>query len=172
MEKLLAMESIIGSEEPSLDLSIKTFINSDGTVDGEIRIGNLLEEWRTLEGLIYLESFLSRVMRDVGPITAEGSYWICFGVRFGPSNEAEAGDLADLYKRFRGLFQAATHATQADMPASIQTNISTGLTVIVRALMDRRGLPPAMVFVRFTYSPDGERPQRYEGERPVKQLKD
>lgn len=173
MSKLVDMENLIHSLFPDLDLSIKTFINSDGTVDGEIRIANLPDDWRSsTEGLVLLNEFLVNVMSEVGPITEEGSYWVAFGVRFGPSTEAEAGDLAEIYKRFRGLFQAATHTTPADSLPSIKTNITNGLVVIVRALMERRGLPPAVVFIRFTYSPNAHRPQRYEGERPVKQLKD
>ncbi len=173
MAKLVAIENEIYALLPGLDVSIKTFINQDGTVDGEIRIADLPDDWRSsTEGLVNLNAFLVDVMSMVGPITEEGSYWVAFGVRFGPSTEAEAGDLAELYKRFRGLFQAATHSTPADSLPSIKTNITNGLVVIVRALMEKRGLPPAVVFIRFTYSPNAHRPQRYEGERPVKVIKE
>lgn len=173
LDKLLQAQIFVSETQPKILVGIKSFLNQDGSVDGEIRLSNLPEEWTgSPEGLVLLNSFLSDVMNRVGPITEPGSYWVAFGVRFGPSSESEAGELAEIYKRFRGLFQAATHATPASIMSSIITNITNGLAVIVRALMVRRGSKPSVIFIRFTFTPDGARPQRYEGERPVSPIKD
>lgn len=146
-------------------ITIKTFINSDYTVDGELRI-TLPNDWRDEEGRVRLLEFLSHIMRSVGPLVrAElgGAFWVAFGVRFGPASDAEVGDLAELYKRFRGLFQVATYATEAGILTAIIINV-TNLGVVLKSLMEKRGVPPAVIFVRFTWTPDGARPARYEGE--------
>ena len=52
-------------------------------------------------------TFLSRVLNAVGvlvPGDEGGNYWISVGVRFGPQTDAERGDLAEMYKRYRGMF--------------------------------------------------------------------
>jgi hypothetical protein len=152
---------------PGLETGLKTFINADGSVDGEIRIAGLPDEWRVPEGVPKLAEFASQMLRAVGTLAAGeegGAYWISIGVRFGPQNETEIGDLAEMYKRHRGLFQVAAHATEASLISGLMNNV-VAMESIVKALMEKRGLPPAVIFIRFTWTPDGSRPERYEGER-------
>lgn len=158
---------ILGREVEGLDLGLKSFINMDRTVDGEIRIGNLLEEWRTIEGIPSLMELLSTILRRVGvlqPGEEGGAYWISIGIRFGPQNDADVGDLAEIYKRFRGMFQVSSYATDASDRSGFQ-NAIVAFGTIVRSMMANRGLPPAVVFLRYTWTPDGNRPGRYEGEK-------
>ncbi len=44
-------------------------------------------------------------------------------------------------------------------------NAIVAFEMIVKSLMDKRDIPPAVVFVRYTWTPDGSRPGRYEGEK-------
>jgi hypothetical protein len=160
------MEALSERSNVGLDVTIKTFINQDGSVDGEVRIGNLPEEWKTEDGLVLLEEWLSQVLRNVGLLVESGEggrYFISIGVRFGPNTEAEIGNLAELYRRFKGLFQVAAHPTWMGMVSGIQNNVAS-LGIIIKSLMQRRGLPPSAVFIRLTWTPDGKSPGRYEGE--------
>jgi hypothetical protein len=159
--------AILASGHGELALAVKSFINSDGTVDGEIRIGELLEYWRTAEGIPDLMAFLSSVLTAVGtlvPAGEGGRYWISIGVRFGPQTDAERGDLAEMYKRYRGMFQVASYALDLGLRGGI-ANAIIAFEMIVKSLMEKRGLPPAVVFVRYTWTPDSARPGRYEGEK-------
>ena len=158
------MEAMIWS---GADLGLKSFINQDGTVDGEVRASGLPEEWRTEEGRAELEEFLSDAMTEGGvlvPGEEQGGYWLSVGVRFGPQTDAEVGDLAEMYKRFRGLFQVATYPVDASLRAALG-NAVVGVGLMIKSLIEKRGLPPSVVFVRVTWTPTGERPSRYEGEK-------
>jgi hypothetical protein len=157
----------IAAESPELSLTLKSFINIDMTVDGEIRIGELPELWRTEEGFPELMAFLSRVLTAVGvlvPGKEGGRYWISIGVRFGPQTDAERGDLAEMYKRYRGMFQVASYSLDLGMRGGI-ANAIVAFEMIIQALMEKRGIPPAIVFIRYTWTPDGSRPGRFEGEK-------
>ena len=152
---------------PGLELSLKTFINVDGTVDGEIRIADLPDDWRSEEGIPELMEFLSQILRAAGTLTPgieQGAYWVSIGVRFGPQNDAEVGDLAEMYKRYRGMFQVASYPLDASSVSGLQ-NAIVAFGMIVRSLMEKRGLPPAVVFIRYTWMPDGSRPGRFTGEK-------
>lgn len=154
-------------EVPTLDINIKTFINSDLTVDGETRMANLPEDWRTEEGIPMMMEILSRVLGRLGlvmPGDEGGAYWISIGVRFGPQSDAELGDLAEMYKRFRGMVQVSSYPTSLSIPSGAQ-NAIVAFGSITRAFMTKHGLPPAVVFVRVTWMPDGSRPGQYEGEK-------
>jgi len=157
----------IQSESFGLTLGMKSFVNVDMTVDGEVRIGDLPEEWRSGDELVELMAFLSRVLSAVGLIVpgAEGGrYWISIGLRFGAQTDAEKGDLAEMYKRYRGMFQVASYALDLSMRGSLG-NAIVAFEMIARSLMEKRGLPISVVFIRYTWTPDGQRPGRYEGER-------
>ena len=146
---------------------MKTFVNADGTVYGEVRLSDLPEEWRGGDDLVGLMAFLSDVLTGVGLLVAGaegGGYWISIGVRFGAQTDAERGDLAEMYKRYRGMFQVASYALDLSRQGSIG-NAIVAFEMIVRSLMEKRGLPISVVFVRYTWTPDGVRPSRYEGER-------
>lgn len=163
------MLEAMAAERPELELTLKTFINRDLTVDGEVRISHLPEEWREEGGAILIGEFLSRILRTMGELVpgAEGGvYWISIGVRFGPQSEAEPGaeDIKEIYKRYRGLFQVAVHPTNASYPDGIQNNVA-GIVDIIKKISVRRSMPPSAILVRFTWTPDGTRPERYEGER-------
>lgn len=157
-----------------VDLGMRTFINADLTVDGETRIAQLPDEWRTPEGIPAVMELLSQILRQIGilvPGEEGGAYWISIGIRFGPQNDAEVGDLAEMYKRYRGMFQVASYPTTAGDPSGLQNPI-VAFGMIVRSLMEKRGLPPAVVFVRLTWTPDGQRPGRYGGEKGVTPAKE
>lgn len=164
------MELVVGNIQAQgldLTLALKTFINVDMTVDGEVRIGELPELWRTEEGLTDLMAFLSRVLKAAGtlvPGDEGGRYWISVGVRFGPQTDAERGDLAEMYKRYRGMFQVASYSLDLGMKGGIM-NAIIAFEMIVKSLMEKRGIPPAVVFVRYTWTPDGTRPGRYDMEK-------
>jgi hypothetical protein len=150
-----------------LELGLRTFINADLTVDGELRMAMLPDDWRTPEGIPEVMELLSQILRRLGTLTAGdegGAYFISIGVRFGPQNDSEVGDLAEMYKRYRGMFQVASYPTMAGEAAG-QQNAIVAFGSIVRALMDKRGLPPAVIFVRVTWTPDGSRPGRFGGEK-------
>lgn len=159
------LEGVVAAQL-GLDTGVKSFINQDGSVDGEVRIGNLPDDWRVPDGLPQLKEFLSTLLRQVGdlkPGPEGGAYWISIGVRFGPNNESEIGELAELYKRHRGLFQVASYALDASIQSAAQ-NAVVAIGEIVKAIMTRRGLPPSVIFIRYTWTPDGVRPHRYTGE--------
>lgn len=163
-----ALMDLASTSMPTLELSIKSFINADGSVDSELRFGNLPDEWRDGEGTPALMAFLSQMLRVVGTLEPDaegGKYWISIGVRFGPQDESEAGELAELYKRHRGMFQVASHALQTDMTSGLQ-NAVVSIGTIVKSLQSRRGLPPSVIFIRITWLPVTDtRPHRYEGEK-------
>lgn len=162
---------------PGMDLAIKTFANADGTVDGELRVGNLPEDWRTEDGLLEMVSSLSVVFESFRPFDKDppmgGRFWISFGVRFGPQNDAEMEDLAKLYKRFRGMLQTGTYPTPAWHLSAILNSLvveNQGFRVIVNGLMNHYGIPPTVILIRFIWTQargkGGEviRPGRYADE--------
>ena len=169
---LVTLQSSISLLEPGLDLGIQTFINKDGTVDGELRISNLPEDWRTVAGIQEMLFTLSNAFTTFPAFDARpsmgGAYWASFGIRFGPQNEAEIGELAALYKRHRGLFQIGTYPTPAWNTGPLQIALvsdTVGLRAMATSLLSKRGLPPTVVLIRFIWTPDGLRPSHYSGEK-------
>lgn len=171
-EKLISIQSSIGLLESGLDMAIQSFTNVDGTVDGELRISNLPEEWRTVAGVSMLIATLSSAFRTFTPFDSVpsmgGAFWAAFGIRFGPQNEAEIGELVELYKRYRGLFQIGTYPTPAWSTGPIQlalTGQEVGLRAMITSLYKARGYPPSVILIRFIWTPDGARPGHYKGEK-------
>lgn len=165
-QQLGAILEAIVSSGFGLSAGMKTFINGDGTVDGEVRIGDLPDDWRVEEGVVLLKEFLSTILRQVGdmvPGEEGGRYWISIGVRFGPSNETEIGVLAELYKRHRGLFQVVSYSLDAGIPSAPQ-NAVVAIGDIIKAIMVKRSMPPTAIIIRYTWTPDGVRPSRFAGE--------
>lgn len=161
-EKLAGLMEYIKIMFPELSLLISTFINSDGTVDGELRCGNLPENWRDITSDLSIISDLSMIFQSFrafpeNPVMG-GKFWFTVAVRFGPQNEMEAGELAELYKRFRGMFQIGTYPTQASHLTQIQKAITLGLRAMLEGLADKRGLPPSVILLRFVWIPSNERP--------------
>jgi hypothetical protein len=170
--KLVELQGLLELLQPGLDTAVQSMINYDGTVDGELRIGDLPAEWREAEGVPLLIATLSSAFRSWRPFAAQpvhgGAYWVSFGVRFGPQNESEIGELAELYKRFRGLFQIGTYPAPAWNTGPIQivlTSDRAGLRSMVQTLLEKRGLPPTNILVRFVWTTDRQRPGHYRGEK-------
>jgi hypothetical protein len=161
------MEVVGGAVEGS-DVAVKSFVNADGSVDGELKVSELPDDLRTDEGAAELTAILSEVFRAFRPFPTNpsmgGKFWVSFAMRFGPQNESEIGKLAELYKKFRGLFQVGTYPAAAWHPTPIQLALTTGLKTIVEGVMRRQGYPPSVVLVRFTWTPDGRRPGHLAGE--------
>jgi hypothetical protein len=158
--------------EGGLDMAVQSFINTDGSVDGELRVGSLPDEWRTPAGVPLLVATLSNAIRSVAVFDSRpsmgGAFWASFGVRFGPQNESEVGELVDLYKRHRGMFQIGTYPTPAWGMGALQVAITgdtVGLRAMVASLLNKRGLPPSQILIRFVWTPDGKRPAHYAGEK-------
>jgi hypothetical protein len=158
--------------ESGLDFGIQTFINKDGSVDGELRISNLPDEWRSQAGVQPMVFTLSNAFTNFPPFDAPpsmgGAFWASFGIRFGPQNEAEIGELAAMYKRYRGLFQIGTYPTPAWSTGPLQIALvsdTVGLKAMASSLMSKRGLPPTVLLIRFIWTPDGMRPAHYSGEK-------
>jgi hypothetical protein len=153
--------------EPGLAMSIKSFVNADATVDGELRVSNLPEEWRTLEGVPFIESALSNAITYMGgfpwPSPVGGRFWVSFGLRFGPKNQAEIEEMAKFYKRFRGLFQVGAYHVQAHDTGAIRAN-SLAIRMFIERVWERRDLPPVQILVRFVWTPTGKNPGRDVGE--------
>ena len=175
--KLATLLGLINMTEGGLDMAIQSFINGDGSVDGELRISSLPERWRDPRGLPDLIATLSSAFQtfpvfDKSP-SFGGGFWATFGVRFGPQNETEAGELADLYKRFRGLFQIGTYPSPAWNSGPIQiaiTDDKMGLRSMIHSLEAKRGIPPSAILIRFLWGPEWShnsrmRPGHYKGEK-------
>jgi hypothetical protein len=97
-----------------------------------------------------------------------GAFWATFGIRFGPQNDAEVGELANLYKRYRGLFQIGTYPTPAWGQGAVQVALTAdnvGMRAMIESLLAKRGLPPTVILIRFVWTPDGVRPAHYKGEK-------
>jgi len=167
LEKLTSLQDTIIVLEPELDASLKSFINANGTADVELRLRNLPDLWRTFDGQPALGSALSEAVRVMGAFPRQpamgGAFWVSFGVRFGPKNEFEVEMMAKFYKRFRGLFQVgAYHTTASALPAIL--NNAASVRSLVENIWEKRDLPPAQVLVRIVWTPDGQRPGRFQGE--------
>ena len=175
--KLATLLGLIDMTEGGLDMAIQTFINGDGSVDGELRINRLPDRWRMPRGLPELIAALSSAFQTFPVFEKEppfgGGFWVTFGVRFGPQNETEVGEMADLYKRFRGLFQIGTYPTPAWNLGPIQiaiTDDKVGLRSMIRSLEAKRGIPPSSILIRFLWGPEWAynsrlRPGHYKGEK-------
>jgi hypothetical protein len=157
LSKLDEAAGLVTMMFPSTSLAIKSAINSDWTVDGELRVDNLPDELRTMDGMLEIISLLSEAFRAFRPFPQVpdmgGKFWVSFGVRFGPNNETEIGKLADLYKKFRGLFQTGTYPSFAWNLASIQSSIALGLKIIFEGVANRMGVPPSTLLIRFVWTP-------------------
>ncbi len=170
MDWLDGLWMLLEGENLGLDMRLKSFLYQDGSVDTELRIQDLPFSWTDeVDGLREITAVLSRLLRERGPIVPEtegGQHWVSMGLRFGPQTDGEAGadDLAELYKRFRGLFQVAAYPTFADVGSGLQNNVLS-LSVIMKSMMERRGTTPSVLLIRLTWTPDGLRPGRYKGER-------
>ena len=151
-------------------MSLKSFVNADATVDGELRIINLPDEWRKVSGLPELMGVLSKSINQMGdfPVapTMGGAFWISFGLRFGPKDQREIEEMAKFYKRFRGLFQVGAHHTTAQQLPAIRNN-ALAIRMLIERVWARRELPPAQLLVRVVWTPDTKHPGRYAGEEGV-----
>jgi hypothetical protein len=166
-EKLVQLMTAFSIIAPDLELAMKSMLNSDGSVDSEVRIGNFPDEWRVPDGLPELAAVFSEALAQMGvilPGPEEGGYFITIGSRFGPQDESELEILAMLYKHWRGMFQTAVHPTSAEARDSIQNQV-VGIRLILKSLLKTWGVPPATVFIRIIWTPDGVRPERFGGER-------
>jgi len=176
--KLVWILEYIEQMFPGMDMAIKTFVNADGTVDGELRIGNLVPDWQGEDGAGWMVAALSEMFRAFPLFDKEpsmgGRFWVSFGLRFGPQNDADLGELAELYKRFRGMFQTGSYPAPADEQARIQTAL-VGLKTIIDGVMSEHGISHAVILIRFiwTYKRDKkdriEQPGRYEDEMGSKE---
>jgi hypothetical protein len=171
-EKLLSLLDGIALLQSDLDMAVQTFINRDGSVDGELTIRNLPDEWRDEDGIRLLIATLSsalRTFRAFDPKPAMGgAFWATYGIRFGPQNESELGELAELYKRHKGMFQIGTYPMHASGTGSLQIGLAgenVGLRAMLESLLRKRGLPPTVILIRFIWTPDGQRPGHYKGEK-------
>jgi hypothetical protein len=168
LAKLTLLMGEVAAFVEGADVAVKTFINSDGSVDGELRVAEMPDELRSEDGAAELVAILSEVFRAFRPFPATppmgGKFWVSFAMRFGPQNETEVGKLAELYKKFRGLFQVGTYPAAAWHPTPIQLALATGLKTIVEGVARRQGYPPSVILIRFTWTPDGRRPAHLQGE--------
>ena len=164
LSKLEEVMGLVAMMFPETSMAIKSAINSDWTVDGELRVDRLPDELRTMDGMLEIISLLSEAFRAFRPFPQVpdmgGKFWVSFGVRFGPSNETEAGDLADLYKRFRGLFQTGTYPAFAWSLSAIQMAIAPGLRTIFEGIARKMGIPPATLLIRFVWTSGPRQPWR------------
>jgi hypothetical protein len=170
--KLLAVQDSLAAIQGGLGMSVQTFVNLDGTVDGELRVTELPDEWRKMRGIPLLVATLSNALRTVIVFDRKppfgGAFWATFGLRFGPKNQSEIGEMVELYKRHRGLFQIGTYPTPAWGQGALQVAITgdtVGLRAMIQSLMKKRGLPPVEILIRFVWTPDGKRPAHYRGEK-------
>jgi hypothetical protein len=168
LAKLAGLMGMVGTMVEGSDVAVKSFINADGSVDGELKVAELPDELRSEEGAAELVATLSEVFRAFRPFPASppmgGKFWVSFAMRFGPQNETEVGKLAEIYKRFRGLYQVGTYPAAAWHPTPIQLALATGLKTIVEGVARKQGFPPSVILIRFTWTPDGRRPGHVAGE--------
>jgi hypothetical protein len=161
------MEIEVARAGLGLVTDIKSFVNRDGTVDAELRISDLPDEWKVEDGGPFISEFLSEIFQQLGTLKDTddgGRFWVSVGFRFGPSNESEIGELAELYKRHRGLFQIASYPVSAALASGLQNAVAASGTMAT-SLGESRGLYPAVVIVRLTWMPSGQNPSRYKGEK-------
>ena len=164
--------------EPGLAMGISSMVNNDGTVDGELTVGNLPDEWKELEGVPSLVATISGAFAAFHPFERYpemgGSFWMSVVVRFGPDNSTELELAASLYKKHHGMFQIGTYPTRADHRTPMQmclTDDKVGLRSMVSSLMSKRGWPPTALLFRFSWGsewhPDvaGKRPGHFIGEK-------
>jgi hypothetical protein len=169
--KLMQLGDLITLSERDLGTDVKTFINQDGTVDGELRLSNLPDEWRTRDGLGAIMATLSEALRGAGAFPAKpscgGAFWISFGLRFGPKDMTEIQDWAKNYKRFRGLFQIGAHHTNAQNLAAMLNN-AVAVRMFIDRVWEKRELPPVQILIRIVWTPTKVQPGRFAGEEGLK----
>jgi hypothetical protein len=157
LSKLEEVMGLVTMMFPTTSMAIKSAINSDWTVDGELRVDGLPDELRTMDGMLEIISLMSEAFRAFRPFPQVpdmgGKFWVSFGVRFGPNNETEIGKLEELYKKFRGLFQTGTYPAFAWSLAAIQSAIAPALKTIFEGVATRMGVPPATLLIRFVWTP-------------------
>ena len=170
IEKLDRFMGALSSLESELEMSLKSFVNVDSTVDGELRIANLPDAWRVVSGLPELMGVLSTAINEMGAFPVlplmRGAFWISFGLRFGPKNHREIEEMAKFYKRFRGLFQVGAHHTTAQQLPAIRNN-ALAIRYLIERVWARRELPPSQLLVRVVWTPNTKHPGRYAGEEGV-----
>ena len=157
LSKLEEVMGLVTMMFPTTSMAIKSAINSDWTVDGELRVDRLPDELRTMDGMLEIIALMSEAFRAFRPFPQVpdmgGKFWASFGVRFGPNNETEIGKLEELYKKFRGLSQTGTYPAFAWNLSSIQSAIAPGLKTIFEGVATRMGIPPATLLIRFVWTP-------------------
>jgi len=167
LSKLGVMMGALVDAYPGLDVGVKSFVNADGTVDGELRMRDLPDEWRTVDGMPDLVAALSDAVHVMGAFPARplmgGAFWVSFGLRFGPKDLREVEEMAKAYKRFRGLFQVGAYHSPASVLSAILNNALT-IRHLVETMWEKRDLPPVQLLVRVVWTPDGQRPGRFAGE--------
>jgi len=172
VEKLTSLNEAVIEGSPGLDVSVKTFINADGMVDGELRLRDLPDDWRTVEGMPLLVEAFSNAFRAVGAfperLSMGGAFWISCGLRFGPKDQAELEQIAKFYKRFRGLLQVGAYSSSAQFLPAMLNNL-LAIRMLVERVWARRSLPPVQLLVRFTWTPTTEKPGRWKGEEGIKE---
>ena len=165
--KLVVIGELMQNVEPELTVGVKSFVNKDGTADAELRVGNLPDEWRTVDGLPFIVAAISEALRGAGALPVKppmgGAFWISFALRFGPKDLAEIQEFAKNYKRWRGLLQlGAYHTTAQSLPAML--NNALALRMFISRLWERHNLPPLQLLIRLVWTPIKVNPGRLPGE--------
>src|ERR1019366_8182295 len=91
LSKLSTMQEELNLIESELDMSLKSMTNADGTVDAELRLRNLPDDWRTVEGAPMIVGALSEAIRAMGAFPRKpdmgGRFGVSFALRFGPKTQ-------------------------------------------------------------------------------------
>jgi hypothetical protein len=133
-----------------LGVTIYTHVNSDGSVDGELRISELPDNLPAREALI--------VLTEGNPIKTFKGLWSSIGIRFSPIPDAE---LSENYTRFRGLSQESTYYARSSIRA---LDHQRSIVQLIVENMGEAGLPkPSNIYVRLHWNKMNQKPgERYD----------
>jgi hypothetical protein len=165
---LLDLRKLLESLIPSIEISITTFQNVDGSVDGQLTLDNLPPKWKKPSALVEMIAFFSNAFKGFKPLESElsfgGRYWISWGARFGPKSDEELDFLIESYKRHRGLFQIGTYPMPAWHRSTIQQSLAIGLRFMVEGMQEKHDMSLASLLIRFIWMPNDIRPGRFANE--------
>jgi len=135
--------------ETPLHITTRTHINSDGSVDGELRIMKIPDEIEMRQLLTELEQ---------GHIIPTLNLWVSVGVRHGDLEGEKSGD-----SRYRGLIQLNTYFGRFDQ-RRLTYEIETA-KLITDNLAEQGRPKPEQVYIRIHWNKKNQKPAKRYGRR-------
>jgi len=149
----------LGDYAKPIDARFRTVINADNSIDAEISIHNIPKGMKTTPVSIQLANLLKPLGKNI---------WVTVGCTFSTPTSKGTESLSNRgpslsavkegYHRYKGIQVVQTHWRRSSKEK--QAAAFVAFSEIQEELVKKRYRKAEVIFVRYHWSPEGERPKR------------